>query len=248
MPVTQSMSAPPSTFNCLRIGKYHCSAWVVHKFNTEWYWQILFTFCVEFQHGVWGGLQLKMYACSLKFEGCANFAPPCGQVYGHLWVCLDRWCSSRSHESEKVWVQWSNVYGFSPLWTLLWWCCKWPLCLNVLPQSPHSYGHSPVCVSKMCRFLCILPTRLSQVWLINFDIFTRHLIHSSHMKAGKHAHVVGSPTCMLVSRSQTTRVWLRETTGMPWFPSFIVGWIWGSCIVFHSTATTFCHLHTLSLT
>ena len=115
------------------------------------------------------------------------------------------------------------------------------------PTVPTFIWSLPCVCLKMCRFLCILPTWLSQVWLINFDIYTRHLIHSPR-RAGKHAHVVGSPTCMLVSRSQTTRVWLRETTGMPWFPSFIVGWIWGSCIVFHSTATTFCHLHTLSLT
>lgn len=161
MPVTQTMSAPPSTFNCLRIGNYH---WSVGGTQVQ-YWMMLgdivhFLCWVSTWRLRWPPVEnvhlqseqtcspshCTVLMCFWKFEGCANFAPPCGQVYGHLWVCLDWWCSSRSHGSEKTWVQWSHVYGFYPLWTLLWWRCKWPLCLNVLPQSPHSYGHSPVCV------------------------------------------------------------------------------------------------------
>jgi len=60
-------------------------------------------------------------------------------------VCILFTCRLTCPDWLNAWSHTWHLYGFCPLWILLWWT-RWPVVLNCLLQTSHSYGFSPVWV------------------------------------------------------------------------------------------------------
>jgi len=65
-----------------------------------------------------------------------NCRPQYGQWYGFLVVCIQRLCLSKAPERLKLLSQSKHLYGFSPVWTLMW-LFRFVFWQNALSQSWH---------------------------------------------------------------------------------------------------------------
>jgi len=122
-----------------------------------------------------------------------NIFPQKGHWYGLLLLCTWRLCVCKLLDSVKFFSHSEQLYGLSPVWTLMWRvrCIDWR---NALSHLWHLYGLSPLwillCVARLLE--CV--NRLLQtvhsngfsaewlrLWFAKPVLLPQHLPHSVHL-------------------------------------------------------------------
>jgi len=122
-----------------------------------------------------------------------NIIPQWWHWYVLLLLCTQRLCACKLHDLLKLLLHSEHLYGFSPVWTLMW-LYRFPEWLNSLSHMWHLYGFAPLWILLWLTRLVACVNRLLQTvhsngfcpeWFrlctASTLLLSQHLPHSVHL-------------------------------------------------------------------